>query len=177
MFRGPMPRPDAMVTEVNFWDHDFVSAAARAEMDIMRENNFARFEHIYCGNYEARSITKVFASDKVIVGRPPDADLADAIVLFGLDFGWTDPSACVAACFIARTRTIYVMKEAFSSRRLPRRLPAFVDSVVPSRRELIWCDSARPDIIDLLGMRGFNVRGATKAQVKTRRRNDCKTLF
>jgi phage terminase large subunit len=162
MFRGPIPRPDAMAVEVNFWDHDFVSAAARTEMDIMRDNNFARFEHIYCGKYEARSITKVFASDKVIIGRPPDADLTDAIVLFGLDFGWSDPSACVAACFIPRTRTIYVMKEAFSRGVSLDDLPAFVDSVVPSRRELIWCDSARPDIIDLLTMRGFNVRGADK---------------
>ena len=104
----------------------------------------------------------MFANDKVIVGRPADEDLADAIMLFGLDFGWSDPSACVAACFIARTRTIYVMKEAFSSGVSLDDLPAFVDTVVPSRREVIWCDSARPDIIDLLGMRGFNVRGADK---------------
>ena len=59
--------------EVNYWDHDFFKGtAAVAEMEALRNSNFKRDQHIWCGKYDVLSASKVF--ENVAIGRPkPEA--------------------------------------------------------------------------------------------------------
>jgi phage terminase large subunit len=164
MFRGIRPRADAMVMEVNYWDHDYVSAAAMAEIDSLKETNEALWKHIYCGEYISKSIVLCFPNAEV--GRPPDEALDEARIHYGLDFGHTDPSAAIKVLFMPKAKIIYIAAEAYGSGISYDQMPEFLDLVVRNRGDLVWADSSAPGTIELLESRGHGVRKVRKNQVQ-----------
>jgi phage terminase large subunit len=166
-FRSSAPRADANVVEVNYWDHDFFkNTAAVAEMEALKASNFKRYEHIWCGKYDVLSASKVF--ENVAIGRPAGEDLMNSAPLYGLDFGYNDPTAAVRCYFLPESRTIYVAAEAYASGVTFDMLPEFLDLVVHRRGDLVWADSASPGAIQLLESRGHGVRGVKKGKGSVR---------
>jgi phage terminase large subunit len=162
-FRGPRPRADAAIAQVNYWDHDFFKGtAAVAEMEALRNSNFKRYEHIWCGKYDVLSASKVF--ENVAIGRPKPEALMNSAPLYGLDFGYNDPTAAVRCHFLPELKTIYIAAEAYASGVTFDMLPEFLDLVVARRGDLVWADSASPGAIQLLESRGHGVRGVKKGK-------------
>jgi phage terminase large subunit len=164
MFRGVRPRADAMLMEVNYWDHDYVSAAALAEIENLRETNEALWRHIYCGEYISRSIVLCFPNAEV--GRPLDEQIAEARISYGLDFGFTDPSALLKVLFMPSAKIIHIAAEAYGSGVSYDQMPEFLDQVVRHRGALVWADSSAPGTIELLESRGHGVRKVKKNTIQ-----------
>jgi phage terminase large subunit len=162
MFRSPVARPDAIGAEVNYWDHaHFVGSAAEGEMKALRDSNFQRYQHIWCGKYETLSVSKVF--ENIEIGRPEASLLMSAAPLYGLDFGYNDPSACVRCYFLPEIKTIYVAAEAYASGVTFDMLPEFWIPLCFAAA--ISCGpTAPPPAPSNCSRRGHGVKGVRKSK-------------
>jgi phage terminase large subunit len=137
---------------VDYTDNPFFDETAlRPEMELMQQNNFDRYKHVWLGEYDVRYESKVFAN--VTIGRvevtpntPPR---------YGMGFGFsTDPNFVLKLYVIDQSHQIYIAAEA--SGRMPLdQLPELVRAVVRDDGDLIRADKSRPETIDFLRSRGF----------------------
>ena len=68
-FRKGEPPPRSIVTEVSYRDNPFFeNTEMPGEMQVLKDGNFARYEHVWQGKYDVSYETKVFTN--VRIGRP-----------------------------------------------------------------------------------------------------------
>lgn len=79
---------------------------------------------------------------------------------YGLDFGFNHPSALVKCSF--RDGRVYIEELLYKTGLTVDELISKVRALVPDRKS-IWCDSARPDIIEGLRRAGLVAREANKS--------------
>lgn len=161
-FRGGPPRSDAIVTRVDYTDNPFFNLTGMpAEMELLRQQNYDRYRHVWLGEYDISFESKVFPN--VEIGRievPPNISPR-----YGLDFGFNDPSFVVKVYVLGRT--IYIAAEAVGVVPLDQ-LPLLLDAVLHDRGDLVRADSSQPGMIEFLNARGFGVRPARKGKGSVR---------
>lgn len=126
----------------------------------------AKFRHIWRGAYDERPEGLVYQD--WTVGRPFIPD--DQIPMYGLDWGWVDPFACLEVYILEpddpekERGKIYVAAEAYGSYIPANEIGATIDKAFNRRiREAyITADSSEPKSIDDLSGQGFVVYGAVK---------------
>ena len=86
----------------------------------------------------------------------------DYITLYGLDFGFNDPSVLVK-CMV-KDQEVHVEELIYQRGLTNRQLMDQMDKVIPreERMKPIYCDNAEPQRIKEMRIEGFNVREAQK---------------
>jgi phage terminase large subunit len=165
-FRKGEPPPRSIVTEVSYRDNPFFeNTEMPGEMQVLKDGNFARYQHVWEGAYDISYETKVFT--RVRVGRPDVP--ANTAPYYGMDFGFgSDPSFVVKLFVFYEQKQIYIANEA-SGRVTMDQLPHMVRSVTREDGDRVCCDSSQPGTIEFLQSRGINAVPAKKGpgSVKT----------
>lgn len=171
MFRGAHPPEASFIRHVSWRDNPhFYRTRMPSEYRRSLRANPKRHVHIWEGGYDENPDAAIFTN--WAIGRPEV--LPEKIMpRFGMDFGFgSDPNALVKVYVIEPedlgldpmlfNGIIYVAAEAVGHHVPNRQLPPLMDSVPESREWPIIGDSSRPETIDYLNSKGFNVFGAVK---------------
>lgn len=182
---GPPPRSVCLHLQPE--DNPWFPEVLKEKMEYDARRDYSRFLHIWRGHYWRRDDAKVFTDWEVAYFDTPD----DAILRFGADWGFSiDPTVLIRG-FVGfwdgekavadyRGDTLFIDHEAWKVRcpiddtpalfagtdeagRLPRWNNVNDYPGVPG--SLVWpitADSARPETIDYMNARGFNMKPATK---------------
>jgi phage terminase large subunit len=174
MFRGGQPPPGSIVREVNFPDNPWFCDPLKSEMEWDRQRDPEKYQHIWLGQYKRNSEARVFKNWIVAECEPP----ADAIFRFGGDWGFSVDPTVLVRCWM-EGRTLFVDQEAYaigcpidslpalfagSDWRDPARWqnPTGYPGIPGAFKWPIIADSARPETIDYMKARGFDIHPAVK---------------
>lgn len=154
------PPPKAVVVEASYLDNPFLPNILREEAEWMRSRDTDKYNHIWLGEYNVNSESRVFRNWVVEEFEAEDAD----IFRLGADWGYSiDPSVLIR-CF-ARGRKLYIDYEAYLIGCEIENLPELFFSVPDSEKWPIIADSQRPDTIQYMQTHGFpKMRPAIKGQ-------------
>lgn len=192
LFRGGNPPPGTVLLAVNFEDNPWFPAVLRRDMEYDLERDPERHAHVWLGRYLVRSDAQVFKNwTRVAFDTPASAHFRlgadwgfsnDPTVLVRCFIGrWAGEPGMSEVIADPKGRCLFVDYEAYaigcpvdetpalfaaSDDRIPRRWdnPRNHRGIPGAARTLITADSARPETIDYLGKRGFNITGAIKGK-------------
>ncbi len=172
LMRSGDPPPNTTVIEVNHENNPWFPDDLREQMEWDRARDPEKYQHVWRGAYRRNSEARVFRNWRVDACEPP----ADAILRFGADWGFSvDPSVLVRAWLDGRT--LYVDQEAYAVGCPIDNLPALFagtdargrwdnspgyPGVEGAFKWPIIADSARPETIDYMKARGFDIQAAVK---------------
>lgn len=162
--------PEAYVARLNYYDNEFLTSPLRREMEIMRDSDEERYQHVWLGE-------TVHITDDLVLGgkfqihrfESPDpekqAKANQEITIFrgGADFGFSQDPVVLLRSFIKDHR-IYVDYEAYGVGVELSEIPELFDSVPGARDIVIVGDSSRPDIISMLNRQRprFHIKASRK---------------
>lgn len=155
MFRGPYPPENSYVREVSWRDNPyFFQTRMPSELRRSLLAKPKRHAHIWEGGYDENPDTAVFTDWEI--GRVPIPE--KAVPLFGMDFGYgSDPNVLVKVYLLEEINVLYVAQEAVGVKVSNNDLDTFMDTVTESRDFPITADSSRPETIEFVNSKGFNV--------------------
>ena len=160
--------------EINYPDNPFNSKTILAEIEKLRQNNYAKYEHIYLGKVLDMTEDVIF-KDKFHVeqlnitwiesGKFWAYNNQRIQMLYGIDFGFSsDPTAMIELCFIDK-ETIYIRREIYETKLLPTKYINKIEKLMPESIKCKWyADNSRPDTIEELKQMGLNIEGAEKGK-------------
>lgn len=158
--RSSHPPPDSVVVRVGYEDNPWLTKTIKDEIEYDKRRDPDKYAHIWLGEYERHSESRVFSNWRVEDFDTP----AVAEFLFGGDWGYaTDPTVLVRG-YIAG-RTLYVDQEVYKVGCEIDHTPALFDAIGNgmARRWIITTDSARPETISYMQRHGYPlVKGAKK---------------
>lgn len=148
--------PDFICCKINYYDNPWFPPDLRKDMERDKARDPDKYAHIWLGEYERNSETRVFRNWKVESFETP----ADARFYFGADWGFAVDPTVLVRCFI-KDRTLFVDAEAYQVGCEIDRTPALFAKTpegVTNWRPQDWqitADSARPETIDYMQRHGF----------------------
>jgi phage terminase large subunit len=144
------PPSDALVVRSSYRDNPFFPEVLRKEMEWDRARDPEKYAHVWLGEYERHSESRVFKNWTVEEFETQ----SDAMFLYGGDWGFSvDPSVLVR-CYVVG-RKLFIDHEAYRVGVEIDHLPALFDQVPGCRDWTITADSARPETISYLQRHGF----------------------
>jgi len=150
LLRGEDPPSDSIVVEVNYDDNPWFPDVLLAEMEYDRRRDYEKYLHIWKGQYQKNSESRVFKNWSVSEFEAPH----EAIFRMGADWGFSiDPSVLVR-CYIQGLK-LFIDYEAWMVGCEIDQLPDLFDTVPGSRKWFITADSARPETISYMQRHGF----------------------
>jgi phage terminase large subunit len=150
LLRSADTPPGSIVIQSNYRDNPWFPDVLKKEMLWDRARDPDKYAHIWLGQYERNSESRVFKNWRVEEFEAP----ADAVFRYGADWGFSvDPSVLVR-CF-ADGRKLFIDFEAYKIGCEIDHLPALFDTVPGARLWPITADSARPETISYLRRNGF----------------------
>lgn len=154
------PPPNSFVQRVGIEDNPyFYHGQLAKQAEHMRRTNPKRYLHIWGGDYDTDFEGRIFSNVEIARVEVPD----HVPPRYGIDFsnGGAHPHAAVKVYVNLQAKWIYIAREAGG--RVPLDdLPSVLREVLESDGDLVKGDGARPDAIQFLNSRGFNVHAATK---------------
>lgn len=150
LLRGEAPPPDAVVVRANYRDNPWLPEVLKAELEYDQKRDPDKFAHVWLGEYQRNSESRVFRNWKVEeFERPPGVTRR-----LGADWGYAiDPSVLVS-CDIDGRR-LYVEHEAYMVGCEITLLPDLFRRVPDSEKWFITADSARPETISYMQKHGY----------------------
>lgn len=172
--RGESPPKDSVVVEANYSDNPWLPAELWADLQDDLERDPDKFAHVWGGQYATATKARVFRNWKVEAFETP----ASAIHRFGADWGFAVDPTVLVRCHV-EGRTLYVDAEAWDLECEIDNTPALfagTDTQDPPRwpnpkgfkgvegstKWLIRADSARPETVRYMQVRGFKITEAVK---------------
>ncbi len=151
MFRSETgPPPGALVRRVNWNDNPFFPDVLRQEMEYAKARDPEKYAHIWLGEYQRHSESRVFRNWTVEEFERPEG----SVFRLGADWGYAvDPSVCIR-CSIEGNR-LYVDHEAYMIGCEIMQLPELFMRVPESTKWFMTADSARPETISHMQTHGF----------------------
>ena len=179
MFRSGEPPPGAVIRQVNYTENPFFPESLRRLMEWDRARDPDKYQHIWLGGYERNSEARVFKNWRIASRaelRALDGDLHSSLFSavprgtvprHGADWGFAVSPTVLVRCYIVG-RTLYIDRELYEVGMPIDSTPDFF-ATMPGTRSinggpawLIVADSARPETIDYVRRRGFNIVSALK---------------
>lgn len=150
LLRGENPPPDSIVVKANYTDNPWLPAVIKVEADYDRDRDPDKYAHIWLGEYQRNSESRVFKNWKV----EEFESSAGAVFRLGADWGFSvDPSVLIR-CHIEGNR-LYVDYEAYMVGCEIVSLPDLFRRVPDSHKWFITADSARPETISHMRKHGY----------------------
>lgn len=147
---GEKPPPDSIVVRATYRDNPWLPDVLRKELEYDQARDPDKFAHIWLGEYQRSSESRVFKNWKVEEFDRP----AGTIYRLGADWGYAiDPSVLVR-CSIDGNR-LYVDFEAYMVGCEIVNLPELFARVPESEKWFITADSARPETISYMRTHGY----------------------
>jgi phage terminase large subunit len=150
LLRGPAPPPGALVVKANYRDNPWLPAVLKAELDYDQKRDPDKFAHVWLGEYQRNSQSRVFRNWKIeeFDSKP------EWILRQGADWGFSvDPSVLVQVSI--EGRTLYIIHEAYRVGCEIDFLPDLFRTVPEAERWPTVADSARPETISFMQRHGF----------------------
>lgn len=150
LLRGPELPPDSIVVQANYMDNPWLPDELRAEMEFDRRRDPDKYAHVWLGEYQRNSESRVFRNWTIEeFERPPGT-----VFRLGADWGFSiDPSVLVR-CSIDGRR-LYIDYEAYQVGCEINNLPELFVTVPEAEKWQITADSARPETISYMQKHGF----------------------
>ena len=150
LLRGRFPPPDSIVVQANYRDNPWLPDVLRAELEYDQKRDPDKFAHVWLGEYQRNSESRVFKNWTIEEFERP----AGTVYRFGADWGYAiDPSVLVR-CSVEGKR-LYIDYEAYMIGCEIMQLPDLFDQVPEARKWFITADSARPETISHMQQHGF----------------------
>lgn len=169
--------PSAIVIKTSYEDNPNFPKVLRDEMEWDRKRDLDKFLHVWGGEYEKKSLARVFDNWKIEEFDTP----TNVALMYGGDWGFSvDPSVLVR-CWERDEHTLMIDFEAYRVKCEIDDTPALFDMVGcddcqserpcdgkgrghgSARKATIIADSARPETISYLRRHGYpNIRAAKK---------------
>lgn len=150
LLRGDKPPKDGIVIPVNFVDNPWFPEVLRDEMEYDRSRDIDKYNHVWLGEYLARSEARVFKNWTIDEFEAPK----DTFFRFGADWGFSIDPTVLVRCFI-EGRTLFIDYEAWAIGCEIAHTPDLFLSVPDSEKHPIIADSARPETISHMKKNGF----------------------
>ncbi len=151
-------RPDATIARINWQDNPYFPDVLRQELEWDKANDYDKYQWVWEGNYRKISDALVFKGKfRVDTFDPPE----DAVFRFGGDWGFSQDPSTLVRCYVHDGR-LWIDHEAYSIGVDIDKLPEFYKRVPGSEKWRIIADSERPDTINYMRARGYNIVGAKK---------------
>ncbi len=150
LLRGSELPPDAAVIEVNYTDNPWFPEELRKEMEFDRKRDPDKYAHIWLGQYQKNSSTRVFRNWRI---EEFDID-PNWTLRQGADWGFSIDPTCLVQCAIVG-KTLYVPHEAYRVGCDIVDTPDLFMSVPGAERWPLTADSARPETISHMRKNGF----------------------
>jgi len=148
-------RKDTLAITTNYLTNEFVSEADKAYFENLRETNPRLYQVAGLGDWGVSEGLILTDWEERDFDKDEIAKRESAMALYGLDFGFTDPTAFVASIVDKATRTIYVYDEWYQ--RGVTNIDIFEKlTEMGYAGEHIVCDNARPDNIYELQRMGMH---------------------
>src|SRR5262249_19744829 len=119
LLRGPNPPPNSIVVETDYEDNPYLTDALYQEMTYDRERDPDRYRHVWLGQYQVMSESRVFRNWRIEAFETPQAleDWERAGLkkrfYFGADWGFSKDPTVLVRCWISG-RKLYVDYEAWA---------------------------------------------------------------
>jgi len=150
VFLRVSPPPGAIVVKANYRDNPWLPEVLTDELEYDQRRDPDKFAHIWLGEYQRNSESRVFKNWVIEEFERPDG----TIYRLGADWGFSvDPSVLVR-CSIDGNR-IYIDYEAYMVGCEIVNLPTLFMSVPEAEKWPIVADSARPETISHMQRNGF----------------------
>ena len=150
LLRGEHAPPDAQVVKVNWSDNPWFPEVLRDEMQYDQRRDPDKYAHIWMGEYQRNSESRVFRNWTIEEFVTP----VDATLRFGADWGFASDPTVLVRCHI-QGRRLYIDYEAYQVGCEILNIPELFMTVPESERYPIIADSARPETISHLKKHGF----------------------
>ena len=156
--------PDTFIKEVNYNDNQHFPETLRKEMEHMKRVDYDLYLHIWEGQCKGSSDAQIF-KDKYQEGILDEYVEWDSIPYFGADWGFSQDPTTLNKMYILQTHygnTLYITHEANGIGVELDNTPALFDTVPESRKFTIQADNARPETINHISKKGFNIVSVMK---------------
>jgi phage terminase large subunit len=150
LLRSETPPPNSVVLEANYHDNPWFPDVLRDEMEYDRRRDIDKYTHIWLGQYQQNSESRVFKNWRV---EEFEVDPTQ-IIRQGADWGFSVDPTVLVQCYIVG-RTLYVPYEAYRVGCDIVDTPALFMSVPDAEKWPITADSARPETISHVRKNGF----------------------
>lgn len=150
LLRGDNPPPGAIVVKANYRDNPWFPESLVAEVEYDQRRDPEKFAHIWLGEYQRNSETRVFKNWSIEEFERP----AGTVFRLGADWGYAIDPSCLVRCSIEGKR-LYVDHEAYLIGCEIEQLPDLFDRVPEARQWFITADSARPETISYMQRHGY----------------------
>jgi phage terminase large subunit len=176
-FRGPYRRPDAMVSDVlTYLDNPhFNKTSLLIEVETLRAANIQAFLHVWMGQHDERSDSRVFNPARYRFGYPAGEPLRMP-ALYGGDHGFSRDPFGLLKLVAYPDNVLYVAAEKLVHGAIIDSLPGIVLDFLHNPDALVMFDSARrelndylrrngcPNVVDVKKPPGSNETGFTRLQ-------------
>lgn len=151
LLRSETTPPDAIVINASYKDNPFFPEVLRKEMEWDRARDPEKYAHVWLGDYERHSESRVFKNWTIEdFPEPPE----ETMFYFGGDWGFSVDPTVLIRCWISG-RKLYIDREAYQIGCEIDATPTLFDTVPGSRNWSIIADSARPETISYLQHHGY----------------------
>lgn len=181
-------RTDTTRAEVLYTDNPFVSDETKADAELDKRTDFAKYRHIWLGGLREKGKGMIFPDFHVVenidlvalpfgynkekdlrrygfVRRTPfEREYGTGSVFCGLDWGHSTSPTHVVFGWITKERIIVIAEYRGVEKTLDQ-LATEIPAAIPLLKERhipIWADSSRPESINFLKTRGLNVKSVPK---------------
>ncbi len=143
----------SILIKSTYKDNTFLSKEIITEIEnlINVDENYYK---IYCLGEKPTSTSRIYTHFKQYV-----EDIQSDDYCYGLDFGYTHPSALIKCYFIGNK--VYCEELIYESKLTAKDMVAKMKNVIMDNKP-IYADYSRPEIIEELRQNGFNIREAVK---------------
>ena len=141
---------NSTTVHVNYDHNPWFPSTLRDEMEYMKRTDPDKYAHVWLGEYQKNSETRVFKNWYVEEFDAP----SDAIFRQGADWGYSVDPTVLIRCFI-QGRKLYVDYEAYRIGCEIVDIPDLFMQIPESEKWPLVADSARPETISHLRKNGF----------------------
>ena len=163
-FRGAEPPESTIIVRANYKDNPYFPDELRADMEYDKKRDPDKYAHIWLGEYQRNSESRVFRNWKVEEFEAPQG----TVFRLGADWGYAADPSVLVRCYIDG-RNLYVDYESHMIGCEIDQLPDLFDRVPDSRKWFITADSSRPETISYMQKHGYpkinrSIKGANSVE-------------
>ena len=154
-----------LLAKINYYDNACYPPVLEGERLFCKEHDYDEYLTTWLGEPRQISDALIFKDKYSVKEFKPCNFNKNERYYFGTDFGFSSSPLVLIRCFIRyenKQRNLYIDKEFFGYHIELNNIPACYDSIEGSRMWRIWADNSRPDTINYLRQKGFDIKGATK---------------
>lgn len=136
-------------------DNRYVDQSYRDRVNSLKEVNEEYYKVYALGVWGTQS-HRVFAMPTLVHNAPSDA----GTIYYGVDFGYNDPTTLIKV--VEASGVYYVSELVYETNLLINKFIEKLRNLNVKSSQVIYCDSARPDLIAELQRAGFAAQAANK---------------